>query len=195
VTSRRETIPLTHRGRSTLLVVLTSLGLVAPALGGPVVRRASGEDASSIQAIVEQFRADLGGPDNGEAVGPLASGRREITRDAVEDFFASPGFLPGHYFNSVSKRGALLSASPGCVSSVALRRCGLGLTRAARSTWLPWTTSSTASPRRRQGRPASIRRSRTGSPRRRLMAPVRRAGARRCSPAGRQDRGRRHITL
>ena len=53
----------------------------APALAGPVVREAAGANAAAIQAAVDQFRADLGGANNGNAVGTQPAGRREINWD------------------------------------------------------------------------------------------------------------------
>ena len=51
-----------------------------PAWAGPVVREASGPTAASIQAAVDQFRADLG-PNNGVVAGSQPGGRREINWD------------------------------------------------------------------------------------------------------------------
>lgn len=42
---------------------------------------ASGPDAASIQATVDAFRTALGDPNNGNALGPLSTGRREINWD------------------------------------------------------------------------------------------------------------------
>ena len=47
----------------------------------PAVFQAAGPTASSIQSTVDAFRAALGNPNNGNAAGPLASGRREINWD------------------------------------------------------------------------------------------------------------------
>ncbi|MEO1298221.1 MAG: hypothetical protein AAFW75_21060, partial [Cyanobacteria bacterium J06636_16] len=38
----------------------------------------NGADAAAIADTVEAFRAALGEPDNGNALGPIAEGRREI---------------------------------------------------------------------------------------------------------------------
>ena len=46
----------------------------------PTVFQAAGPNAASIQSAVDAFRAALGNP-NGNAAGPLASGRREINWD------------------------------------------------------------------------------------------------------------------
>lgn len=50
-------------------------------MAGPVVREAAGANAAAIQAAVDQFRADLGGPNNGNAAGTQPGGRREINWD------------------------------------------------------------------------------------------------------------------
>ncbi len=46
-----------------------------------VVFQAAGPDAASIQGAVDAYRAALGNPNNGNAPGVLASGRREINWD------------------------------------------------------------------------------------------------------------------
>ena len=47
----------------------------------PAVFQAAGPNAASIQSSVDAFRAALGNPNNGNAMGPLAAGRREINWD------------------------------------------------------------------------------------------------------------------
>ena len=47
----------------------------------PTVFQAAGPDAASIQGTVDAYRAALGSPNNGNAPGPLATGRREINWD------------------------------------------------------------------------------------------------------------------
>jgi len=47
----------------------------------PIVFQAAGPTADSIQGAVDEFRAALGAPNNGNTPGPLASGRREINWD------------------------------------------------------------------------------------------------------------------
>jgi hypothetical protein len=47
----------------------------------PVVFQAAGPTVASIQSSVDAYRAALGDPNNGNAPGPLASGRREINWD------------------------------------------------------------------------------------------------------------------
>jgi len=47
----------------------------------PTVFQAAGPTIASIQGAVDEFRAALGGANNGNAPGPVASGRREINWD------------------------------------------------------------------------------------------------------------------
>src|SRR5882724_1845724 len=47
----------------------------------PTVFQAAGPNAASIQSSVDAYRAALGNPNNGNAPGPLATGRREINWD------------------------------------------------------------------------------------------------------------------
>src|SRR5262249_30329760 len=47
----------------------------------PIVFQAAGPTAGAIQGTVDAYRAALGGPNNGNASGPLSSGRREINWD------------------------------------------------------------------------------------------------------------------
>jgi hypothetical protein len=68
--------------RSSLAAfVVVGLLSVSSAAAGPVVRQAAGANAAAIQTAVDQFRADLGGANNGVLVGTQPSGRREITWD------------------------------------------------------------------------------------------------------------------
>ena len=64
-----------------MCVFMGSLLAAASASAGPVVREAYGANAAAIQAAVDQFRADLGGPNNGNAAGTQPAGRREINWD------------------------------------------------------------------------------------------------------------------
>jgi hypothetical protein len=47
----------------------------------PIVFQAAGPTVASIQGTIDAFRAALGGSNNGNVAGPLASGRREINWD------------------------------------------------------------------------------------------------------------------
>lgn len=75
----------------------------------PVVRQGSGANTAALQAIVDQFRADLGGANNGVG-GSFTSGRREINWDGVPDAFAEPNNLPVDFFNVNSPRGVIFNA-------------------------------------------------------------------------------------
>lgn len=66
---------------ATLVLGSALLCAAGPALAGPVVREAAGANAAAIQAAIDQFRADLGGPNNGNAGGTQPGGRREINWD------------------------------------------------------------------------------------------------------------------
>jgi hypothetical protein len=74
----------------------------APA--APVLRVGAGANAAAIQAAVDQFRTDLGGPNNGVG-SSFVSGRREINWDGVADSFSEPNALPYNFFNVNSPRG------------------------------------------------------------------------------------------
>lgn len=71
-----------------LLSVITALGVLSVLLPLAVrqahaqaVFQAAGPTAESIQGTVDAYRAALGDPNNGNAAGPLTSGRREINWD------------------------------------------------------------------------------------------------------------------
>lgn len=71
--------------------------------------------AGDITAIVDQYRAVLGEPNNGGKPGSQPTGRREINWDKVPDKFAAPNFLPADFFNAATDpraRGAMLD-TPG----------------------------------------------------------------------------------
>jgi hypothetical protein len=70
------------------------------------VRSGTGANTAAIQSTVDQFRADLGGANNGINAFAGTGGRREINWDAVPNGFASPNNLPGGFFNQNSQRGA-----------------------------------------------------------------------------------------
>lgn len=58
----------------------------APAAAAPIFFDVGGSNlTSSIQGTVDNFRAALGNPNNGNAAGPLLSGRREINWDGGGD--------------------------------------------------------------------------------------------------------------
>jgi hypothetical protein len=82
------------------LLCVTSGGA---AWAGPVVREASGPTVASIQAAVDQFRADLG-PNNGLVAGSQSGGRREINWDGGGD--AAPILIDGTTLVRFGARGA-----------------------------------------------------------------------------------------
>lgn len=77
----------------------------------PIVFSAVGNNAASIQATVDAYRAALGTL-NPNVPGSFASGRREINWDGVPDAFSAPNNLPANFFNVNSPRGAVFS-TPG----------------------------------------------------------------------------------
>ena len=86
-----------------LLFATLTLTLASAAEAVPIVRSIGGTDnPASIQAVVDQFRADLGNPNNGSASGPLFSGRREINWDGGG---ATNGTAPVTPFNTFLNRG------------------------------------------------------------------------------------------
>jgi len=72
-----------------------------------VVRSGVGGTPAEIQAVVDQFRTDLGDPLNGANPGSAATGRREINWDGVPDASAAPGTLAADFFNTTSPRGVI----------------------------------------------------------------------------------------
>jgi PEP-CTERM motif len=71
------------RVRAYCVAIAVLVALVLPMSAGavPVVFEGAGPDATSIQATVDGFRAALGNPNNGNAPGPLFTGRREVNWD------------------------------------------------------------------------------------------------------------------
>lgn len=92
-----------------MLSIFAMLVFVSMASAAPVVRQGAGSNTAAIQAIVDQFRADLGGSNNG-AGGSFTSGRREINWDGVPDNFAEPNNFPVDFFNVNSQRGVIFNA-------------------------------------------------------------------------------------
>jgi hypothetical protein len=95
--------------RNIGLSILTMLLVSVNIFGAPIVRQGSGANAAALQAIVDQFRADLGGANNGVG-GSFKTGRREINWDAVPDASAEPNNLPADFFNVNSPRGAIFNS-------------------------------------------------------------------------------------
>jgi len=97
--------------RRSLLAVGLSALVPGLAFGGAIVRQAAGPSPASIAPVVDQFRADVGGTNNGVG-GTFPSGRREINWDGVPDSFSAPNNLPANFFNTNSPRGVVFS-TPG----------------------------------------------------------------------------------
>lgn len=70
-----------RRAKAAVVPALTVGLITATSASAQLVRSASGVSAAAIQAAVDQFRADLGGPNNGNTPGSQAGGRREINWD------------------------------------------------------------------------------------------------------------------
>ena len=107
-------------GRIPQLLLLGALtcSLSLGARADVLLRSGAGATPAEIQNIVDVFKLDLGGIDNGEGGSVLGTGYRSLDWDAVSDADAAPGLLPPDYYNSTSLRGALL-APPICVRSTA----------------------------------------------------------------------------
>ena len=70
--------------RKAILWVAVAFGLVLsarPAFASAITFSAAGADIASITPTVNAFRAAIGGVNNMNSAGPLASGRREINWD------------------------------------------------------------------------------------------------------------------
>jgi hypothetical protein len=88
------------------LSIFAMLAIAATAFAAPVARNAAGANAAAVQATVEQFRADLGGANNGNG-NSFTSGRREINWDGAPDTVSSPNNLA---FNAFAGRGAIFNS-------------------------------------------------------------------------------------
>jgi hypothetical protein len=99
------------------LVLAMMLGLPLSASGTPVtIRSISGPDAASILGVVDLFRTDVssGGANNGNTIGSLPDGRREVNWDgggaaANATIFSSPM----NTFNAGGTTRGLVSTTPG----------------------------------------------------------------------------------
>jgi len=88
-----------------LFTMLLSQSIIA----APVVRQGTGANTAALQGIVDTFRNDLGGTNNGVG-GSFTDGRREINWDGVPDSFAEPNNFPIDFFNVNSPRGVIFNA-------------------------------------------------------------------------------------
>jgi len=92
-----------------ILSIFALLVLIGSVSAAPVVRQGSGANTAALQAIVDQFRTDLGGANNGVG-GSFTTGRREINWDGVPDNFSEPNNFPVDFFNVNSPRGVIFNA-------------------------------------------------------------------------------------
>lgn len=95
--------------RNLILSGIWLLATAALTFAAPVVRQGSGSNPAALQATVDQFRADLGGANNGVG-GSFTSGRREINWDGVPNQFSEPNNFPSNFFNVNSPRGVVFNA-------------------------------------------------------------------------------------
>ena len=95
-------------------ILLAFAGLTLEVSAQAITREAVGATPASIQATVDQFRADLGAlnPNNGQS---FPTGRREINWDGVGDNVASPNPISGDFFNVNSPRGLVTTSTSGPV--------------------------------------------------------------------------------
>ncbi len=76
----------------------------------PIVFQAAGPTVESIQGTVDAYRAALGEPNNGNAPGPLAGGRREINWDGGGSDVTTDPLTP---FNGFLNTRGSQSTTPG----------------------------------------------------------------------------------
>lgn len=89
--------------------VFVAFGSPSSASASPVVFQAAGPSAAAIQSDVDAFRAQLGNPNNGNAPGPLAGGRREINWDGGGSNATAPA--PAVFTGFQGTRGSLFTTS------------------------------------------------------------------------------------
>ena len=94
----------------TIFSILVLLSISASAFATAVFRSAAGANPAAIQTTIDQFRADLGGVNNGVG-GSFTTGRREINWEDVPDGINNNLAI---YYNHpfFSPRGAVFSAIP-----------------------------------------------------------------------------------
>ena len=79
----------------------------------PIVFQAAGPTAASIQDSVDEYRAALGTPNNGNAAGPLAGGRREINWDGGSNNNQTTAVTGNPFAGFQVTRGALFTTPDG----------------------------------------------------------------------------------
>ena len=96
------------------LVALANINAQTPYGNSVTPRRGTGKNTADLTAIVEKFKKDLGGQNNGtDASGTLTTSRREINWDGAPDKVSDPQDFPVDFFNVNSKRGAVFSTPEG----------------------------------------------------------------------------------
>src|SRR6185369_4373360 len=95
--------------KKSIWIAITIVTFSSFILAAPVVRQGSGANAAALQAIVDQFRTDLGGVNNGVG-GSFTSGRREINWDGVPNASSEPNNFPVDFFNVNSPRGVIFNS-------------------------------------------------------------------------------------
>ena len=93
--------------RLHLLVTCASLLAVPAAAVAQVTFSAAGANPAAIQATVDNFRAALGGVNNGTG-GSFQIGRREVNWDDIPDNLATPSSIPNNYYNATVARGVVV---------------------------------------------------------------------------------------
>lgn len=103
---------MSHRLHQSVIIGLSAVLLApTPTLAAAIQFSAAGADAASIQDTVSAFQAALGEPNNGNTIGPLVGGRRQVDWDGNRR--AAPPFnMPADFFNAVVPRGNVY-ATPG----------------------------------------------------------------------------------
>jgi hypothetical protein len=99
--------------KSTITTALVlALGAAASASAAPVEFAATGAQPADIQSAVDAYRLTLGG-NNVNALGPVASGRREINWDGIPDTLSAPNLMPANFFNNGNVRRGAVYFTPG----------------------------------------------------------------------------------
>jgi hypothetical protein len=106
--------------KTTLAACIAAITLDFAVSAAPVFHKVQGANPAAIQATVDQFRAALGGSNNGVG-GSFTTGRREINWDDVPDNLASPNNFPRDFYNVNSPRGLLIESVSGNFIRVSAR--------------------------------------------------------------------------
>jgi hypothetical protein len=110
----------------TRRLIAVGLALALPAIAVPLITMGTASaaisvtkiegtatDAAGLATTVDAYRALLGAPNNGSALGSQPAGRREINWDGTPDAFSSPNRLPRDFFNTTVPRGAVFNSNAG----------------------------------------------------------------------------------